>query len=85
MFARWFVDGSLARSAMYVAIPVATTIVVLLSSGRATSFRRAWRWIALSMACWACGDLAWYTIDATGGVIYPSGADICTSRAIRRS
>ena len=76
MVARWFVDGSLARSAMYVVVPIATTVVVLLSSGRATSFRRAWRWIALSMACWTCGDLAWYAIDATGVVTYPSSADI---------
>ena len=73
---RWFVEASLARTIMYLAVAIATTVVLLVSSKRESSFRRAWRWIALSMGCWACGDITWYAIDAAGGVTYPSAADI---------
>jgi PAS domain S-box-containing protein len=64
-------------SQVYVLIAIlaatALTVSALLGPSRV---RLAWLLIAMGQASWALGDVTWSVIEATGGGLYPSVADV---------
>ena len=72
---RWAMEPSFTKTVLFLSVPAAASLVLDFSSRRTRSLRRAWRWIALSIFLWMCGDVVWYALDASGTINYPSAAD----------